>query len=173
VSGAVSPVLPGSGLRASGRFLAPAVDGTKDAVTPVTNNEYRLRVPTLYEATPYPDGPRYFVRYWNLARSPLTPVRYDGNHTARFGAPLQLFSSTPGPARIYGYSCRSSEPEEREIEDLLWARGKAFPSICFSKFAPRGEHGFTPAGAVVEVALETLERELHGIGVDWILQSAA
>jgi hypothetical protein len=166
-----------------------ALDGAKD--TSVINDEYtRLQgalapsgsrdqtgevviVPTLYEATPYPVGPRYFARHWNLARATLTPVRYKGRPRAQFGMPLQLFSTTPGRVRAFGYSCRSPHSEDREMEDLVWARGKAFPGVCFSKSAPSGEYGFTPAAAVVEITLDTLERELAAIGIDWIQQNAS
>jgi hypothetical protein len=130
-------------------------------------------IPTLYDATPYPDGPRYFVRDWNLARSTLTPLRYSANRFQGFGSPLQLFSATPGLVRIYGYSCRSPHPEDRGLEDWLWARYKAFPAICFSTLAPCGEYAFTPVAAVVEIARESLERELARLGVGSIERDAS
>jgi hypothetical protein len=117
-------------------------------------------IPTLRDATPYPEGPRYFARDWNLARSTLRPLRYKDNRFHGFGAPVQLLAATPGVVRIYGYSCRSPHPEERALEDLLWARHKAFPAVCFSALSPGGEYVFTPAAAVVEIAVESLELEL-------------
>ena len=52
-------------------------------------------IPTLYDATPYPEGPRYFVRDWNLARSTLTPLRYRAKRFQGFAEPLQLLCATP------------------------------------------------------------------------------
>ncbi len=130
-------------------------------------------LPTLYDGIPYPDGPRYFVRDWNLGRSTVTPLRYNANRFHGFGVPLQLFCATPGPVRMYGYSCRSPHPEDRGLEDWLWARHKAFPAICFSTLAPCGEYAFTPAAAVVEITLESLELELARLGVGSIRRDAS
>jgi hypothetical protein len=117
-------------------------------------------IPMLHDAIPYPEGPRYFVRDRNPTRSTLTPLRYKENRLHGYGAPVQLLGATPGVVRIYGYSCRSPHPDERAMEDLLWARHKAFPAICFSALAPCGEYAFTPVAAVVEITLESLELEL-------------
>jgi len=130
-------------------------------------------IPTLYDATPYPDGPRYFLRDWNLARSTITPLHYSANHFEGFGQPLQLLGASPGLVRIYGYSCRSPHAEGRKLEDWLWARHKAFPAICFSTLAPCGEYAFTPAAAVVEITLESLERELERLSVASIKRDAS
>jgi hypothetical protein len=130
-------------------------------------------IPTLYNATPYPEGPRYFVRDWNLARSTLTPLRYNANRFQSFGQPLQLLGATPGPVRIYGYSCSSPYWEDRELEDWLWERHKAFPAVCFSTLAPAGEYVFTPAAAAVEITLESLMRELARLGVGSIGRKAS
>jgi hypothetical protein len=126
-----------------------------------TISEARVIVPTPYDAIPYPEGPRYFVRDWNLARSTLTPLRYNTNRFRGFGQPIQLLGATPGLVRIYGYSCRSPHPEHRELEDWLWERHKAFPAVCFSTVTPYGEYAFTPAAAAVEITLESLEGELE------------
>jgi hypothetical protein len=75
--------------------------------------------------------------------------------------------------RIYGYSCRSPNPEDRKLEDWLWANQKAFPAICFSTLAPRGEYAFTPVSAVVEITLESLKRELSRLGVSSIGRDAS
>jgi hypothetical protein len=122
-------------------------------------------LPPLHAASPYPEGPRYFARDWNLARSTIRPVRYSADRFQGFGEPLQLLCATPGLVRIYGYSCRSPYPEDRSLEDWLWERHKAFPAVCFSTVAPRGEFAFTPAAAVVEITRELLERELARLGV--------
>jgi hypothetical protein len=122
-------------------------------------------IPTLDDATPYPEGPRYFVRDWNLARSTLTPLRYSADRFQGFGAPLQLLSATPGLVRIFGYSCRSPHPGDRALEEWLWAHHKAFPAICFSALTPGGEYAFTPAAAVTEITLDSLESELARLGV--------
>jgi hypothetical protein len=73
---------------------------------------------------------------------------------------------------MYGYSCRSAHPEDRTLEDWLWASRKAFPAICFSTLAPSGEYVFTPAAAVVEITLEALKRELALLGVASIRRDA-
>ena len=130
-------------------------------------------IPTLYDANPYPDGPRYFFRDWNLARSTLTPLRYDVNRFRGFGQPLQLLGASPGLVRIYGYSCRSPHPEGHKLEDWLWARHKAFPAVCFSSLTPGGEYAFTPVAAVIEITLESLERELAQLGVTSIRRHAS
>jgi hypothetical protein len=130
-------------------------------------------IPTLYDATPYPDGPRYFFRDWNLARCTLKPLRYNADRFQGFGQPIQLLGASPGHVRIYGYSCRSAHPEARKLEDWLWARHKAFPAIFFSTLAPGGEYAFTPAAAVVEITLESLERELAQLGVMSIRRDAS
>lgn len=135
----------------------------------MTNDEYTW----LSDATPYPDAPRYFYRDWNLARSTITPLRYDADRFKGFGQPLQLLSATPGHVRIYGYSCRSPHPEGRKLEDWLWERCKAFPAICFSTDAPLGEYAFTPLAAVVEITRESLERELQRLGVGSIRRHAS
>lgn len=129
--------------------------------------------PPVSDATPYPDGPRYFFRDWNLARSTLTPLHYHANRFQGFGQPLQLLGATPGHVRIYGYSCRSAHPEIRKLEDWLWARHKAFPAICFSTLTPSGEYAFTPAAAVVEITLESMEHELAQLGAASIRRDAA
>jgi hypothetical protein len=122
-----------------------------------------IKIPTLHDATPYPEGPRYFVRDWNLARSTVTPCATRTTGSAASARPSNCFAATPGVVRIYRYSCRSPHPEERALEDLLWARHKAFPAVCFSAVAPGGEYVFTPAAAVVEITLESLELELARI----------
>ena len=129
-------------------------------------------IPPPHEATPYPDGPRYFVRDWNLARSTLRPLRYNADRFQGFGEPVHLLGATPGLVRVYGYSCRSPYPEVRKLEDWLWARHKAFPAICFSTLAPCGEYAFTPVAAVPEITLESLERELARLGVGSTRQAA-
>jgi hypothetical protein len=75
--------------------------------------------------------------------------------------------------RIYGYSCRSPHPEDRKLEDWLWANQKAFPAICFSTLAPHGEYAFTPAAAVIEITREALERELARLGAGSLRQDAS
>jgi hypothetical protein len=130
-------------------------------------------IPALYDATPYPEGPRYFLRDWNLARSTLRPLRYHTNRFQQLGEPVQLLSATPGRVRIHGYSCRSPRPEDCELEDWLWERYKAFPAVCFSTFAPDGEYAFTPAAAAVEITLESLRREVARLAVGSIGRKAS
>jgi hypothetical protein len=100
-------------------------------------------------------------------------LRYTADRFRGLGAPLQLLAATPGEVRVYGYSCRSASPEDRKLEDWLWANQKVFPAICFSTLAPHGEYAFTPASAVVEVTRESLERELARLGVGSIRLDAS
>jgi hypothetical protein len=153
--------------RVAGQFLLSAFTGARNHMSMIND------IPTLCDAIPYPDAPRYFVRDWNRARSTITPLRYNANRFQGFGEPLQLLGATPGLVRIYGYSCRSADPEARKLEDWLWTRQKAFPAVCFSTLAPGGEYVFTPAAAVVEISLESLERELERLGAGSITRGAS
>jgi hypothetical protein len=130
-------------------------------------------IPSLYDAAPYPEGPRYFYRDWNLVRSTLTPLRYNATRLEGFGRPLHLLGPVPGPVRIYGYSCRSPHLEDHQLEDWLWAARRAIPAICFSTLVPSGQYAFTPAAALIEITRESLERELSRLSIASLKRNAS
>ena len=131
-------------------------------------------IPMLYDATPYPEGPRYFVRDWNLARSTLTPLRYNAKRFQGFAEPSDCFARPPGPAyRLRLFMPPAARAGSWTGDWLLRARHTAFPAICFSTLAPCGDYAFTPAAAVIEITLESLERELAQLGVASIGRNAS
>jgi len=111
--------------------------------------------PTVYEAVPFPGVPPYFHRRWSPSegKSPALDIGME-----LMGESLDIF----------GYSCRSTFPEDWPTEDDAFKAQGAFPGICFSVREPDGEYGFTPVQAVTAIELWELEAALANLGVGWI-----
>jgi hypothetical protein len=108
--------------------------------------------PTLYEAESFPGAPLYFVRRWRVSdKSSAMALAFGDDELV-----------------IWGYSCRSTYPEDRPREDRAFEDNGNFPSVCFSAAEPHGEYGFTPLSEAVQVERKELEAALIDLGVDWV-----
>jgi len=104
------------------------------------------------DAVAFPDAPRCFRREYK-------PPPPDERAAAERAGVFYLPACT-----IYGYSARSSYPEDWPAEDDAWRASRAFPSVCFSSECPDGEYGFTPRAAVVEISEDELRAAAAALG---------
>jgi len=110
---------------------------------------------TLYNAEPFPEAPRYFVRVYQESPSRGASPAID----LVFGGEKLL---------IWGYSCRSMYAEDRAQEDEVWREHRIFPCMAFSEAELHGEYGLVGEDQVVPVDRWVLECALAELGVPWV-----